>query len=504
MRLGFALPALLVLAASPARAQQMLGSCSGTLQMTMGMDIATPDGANFTIVNTAQVPSVLDLAECQCNSQDLFVRGFVTTPLPINSTWTYQVWAGTSCDQQLSRNGTPPPCQQITNLTPTVSYTDYWVGSGNTPRQQIPVQALAAPNMKGMCSNINSSNSLYFLLFNNSVTPENVCSIPLPVHTVPPTAPTLTAAGSGDGAITLTWLDPQPGGTNIVPTFYQVLCSDLQGNPIPALQAQNQSQLGYSTCVNNKIQRRLLETGGATGPDTDGGVFTDDAGFPADYPVNADPPLQPANLQPSGMGVDAGFTPVDGGITSPDATVAFHSLDSKYVCSALLTPTTTYLRITGLTNNVTYQFSVVGIDLFGNPAPSAVLAGTPQPVEDLFRRLRDEGLAKQGFCFIATAAYGSYESPFVQVLREFRDRDLLTNSPGRAFVAWYYVHSPSAAAFITEHGTARFATQQALQPVILMALVATAPAWAQALLVTLLLGLALRRRFALALARSRA
>jgi len=56
-----------------------------------------------------------------------------------------------------------------------------------------------------------------------------------------------------------------------------------------------------------------------------------------------------------------------------------------------------------------------------------------------------------GGCFIATAAYGYYSAPQVQLLRDFRDRFLVTNAPGRAFVAWYYRYGPGGAVFINAH-----------------------------------------------------
>src|SRR5512143_1948162 len=54
-------------------------------------------------------------------------------------------------------------------------------------------------------------------------------------------------------------------------------------------------------------------------------------------------------------------------------------------------------------------------------------------------------------CFIATAAYGFYSAPQVQVLRDFRDRYLMTNSSGRAFIRWYYQYGPIGAAFLNSH-----------------------------------------------------
>jgi hypothetical protein len=48
-------------------------------------------------------------------------------------------------------------------------------------------------------------------------------------------------------------------------------------------------------------------------------------------------------------------------------------------------------------------------------------------------------------CFIATAAYGSYDAYEVELLRHFRDEKLLTNFMGRLFVQFYYLFSPPLA-----------------------------------------------------------
>lgn len=71
-----------------------------------------------------------------------------------------------------------------------------------------------------------------------------------------------------------------------------------------------------------------------------------------------------------------------------------------------------------------------------------------------------------GGCFIATAAYGSPMAPQVKVLREIRDRFLLTNSPGKALVNFYYAFSPKAADFISEHAGLRAMVRVGLLPLV--------------------------------------
>jgi len=71
-----------------------------------------------------------------------------------------------------------------------------------------------------------------------------------------------------------------------------------------------------------------------------------------------------------------------------------------------------------------------------------------------------------GGCFIATAAYGSYMEPYVMVLREFRDRFLLTNTVGTACVGFYYIYSPPVADFIARNETLQAAVRLSLLPVV--------------------------------------
>jgi hypothetical protein len=69
-------------------------------------------------------------------------------------------------------------------------------------------------------------------------------------------------------------------------------------------------------------------------------------------------------------------------------------------------------------------------------------------------------------CFIATAAYGTPMAEEIQILRRIRDKYLLTNPAGRAFVDLYYGTSPPIAEFINEHPDLKPIVRTGLVPIV--------------------------------------
>jgi tetratricopeptide (TPR) repeat protein len=59
--------------------------------------------------------------------------------------------------------------------------------------------------------------------------------------------------------------------------------------------------------------------------------------------------------------------------------------------------------------------------------------------------------AKADACFVVTAAAGDPGHPAVVSMRNFRDRWILQQSWGDAFVTWYYRHGPKAAGYLRKH-----------------------------------------------------
>ena len=75
-------------------------------------------------------------------------------------------------------------------------------------------------------------------------------------------------------------------------------------------------------------------------------------------------------------------------------------------------------------------------------------------------------------CYIATAAYGTPMAKEIEILREFRDKYLMTNPVGKGLVEFYYKVSPPIAEFITEHPSLKPIARAGLVPAVAMSNVA--------------------------------
>jgi hypothetical protein len=153
----------------------------------------------------------------------------------------------------------------------------------------------------------------------------------------------------------------------------------------------------------------------------------------------------------------------------------------------------TEYTVTGLINNTTYTFAVTALaratyfmavtvrDSTQNANESALspeasigigetqlsprsneLTAIPEQVVP-YPDLPDD-------CFVATAAYGAGWAAEVAALRDFRDRFLLTNGPGRAFTDWYYRTGPAYAAYLHQHERWKPVARAGLLPVVVFAL----------------------------------
>lgn len=147
-------------------------------------------------------------------------------------------------------------------------------------------------------------------------------------------------------------------------------------------------------------------------------------------------------------------------------------------------------RVTDLENGVEYWFAVAAVDENENESPlSAVSSAMPVPSYDLFEYYKQQGGRETGgFCFIATAAYGSPLAFEVSTLRLFRDRYLSSWFLGRFLVALYYRLSPPLASWVAKSETRRAIARALLWPLLLFVrLFLVLPLWAGFTLMSMLI-----------------
>jgi predicted secreted protein len=106
---------------------------------------------------------------------------------------------------------------------------------------------------------------------------------------------------------------------------------------------------------------------------------------------------------------------------------------------------------------------------FGTSNPVKIIMNSDKSIEANFVRVSGDGDYDNIFrikCFIATSAYGSPLHPYVKVLRDFRDKYLLSSKIGRKCVDIYYRYSPRIASFISKHRSLRVMAQLYLLPFV--------------------------------------
>jgi hypothetical protein len=100
------------------------------------------------------------------------------------------------------------------------------------------------------------------------------------------------------------------------------------------------------------------------------------------------------------------------------------------------------------------------------PAKVRYESGSPVPGSSGDSSVTISSSGSGGSCSFTAVAHRSYLERHVQILRDFRDGLLLTNSLGRKFVYLYYQCSPGFAKYLGKHGLLRSLSRQALLPVV--------------------------------------
>jgi len=107
----------------------------------------------------------------------------------------------------------------------------------------------------------------------------------------------------------------------------------------------------------------------------------------------------------------------------------------------------TSVTIEGLEEDVTYHFAVTAYSVYSEESDYSD--------EVCLNCATGDTTDGSGGCFIASAADGFRMTEAAKILRNFREKPLLTNPLGRAFVRFYYKVSPPLADFLSGHETLR-------------------------------------------------
>lgn len=102
----------------------------------------------------------------------------------------------------------------------------------------------------------------------------------------------------------------------------------------------------------------------------------------------------------------------------------------------------------------------------GGGSSEFAMAATDPALDGTRSAPRAESNSGNGGCFIATAAFGTPLAAEIDVLRDVRDRHLLTGAAGSVFVDTYYRLSPPIARVVADHPSVAAAIRTGLRPIV--------------------------------------
>lgn len=332
-------------------------------------------------------------------------------------------------------SGISAPPATFNNITGNPSFVNFT--SDFHLRIGSPAIKAGDPSLKNSFNNMTSDIGVYGGP-NSDVTPAAVAGV---------------TGTSSTSKVTISWNKNM--AYNI--SEYKVYYGTSSGNYTSSVSAGDVSNLDFTSITPN--QRYYF----AVTALADGNVHESLISAEVTGAIDTLPPTAPANLRAE-VGDRRLFLSWDAA-TDDESGVAYYKVyygtsTENYPYSTGPLYATSY-ELTGLTNYTTYYIAVTAYDYAGNEgAKSTEVSEAPQEIRGIL------GLKDTGGCFIATAAYGSYEERHVKILREFRDSYLLTNIPGRAFVSFYYRVSPPIADFIRGSEVLKALVRVALLPLI--------------------------------------
>lgn len=408
---------------------------------TIDMELRLPDAdGNFAVRDPLTVRQHFNAANCECGDVPFGVWLSLSDVPPQPSTLPVDVWVGARCDD-------PDPTIRDENCSLVTTIPE--VEDLRSP-DLVEISVADLVSLDRSCPERENDRTVFAIIDpedDGVDEDDDAFSLPIFVDTRPPPVPTNTSlVGTENGVIAR--FDPPTSRTDDL-RYVQLLCARTDGT--------------FAEGETGGIAPRYL---------TPEMACPDVAAAPPSWP--APPAPGGGDAGPTDGGVPDGGPIADAGPTGDAGTgeplpPGLDTLDPMFLCGEANAPTTS-VSASGLENGVEYRVVLAAVDEARNVQLVDLGTARPQPVQDGWEHYKDAGgQAEGGYCFIATAAYGDYDHPWVLVLRDFRDGTLARFGLGRAFIDGYYAVSPPLADFLARHPAAAAVTRVLLAPLVVFA-----------------------------------